>query len=171
MKIVSSHTTYINQDYETVSEIVSKVKTILKNSKIIIPGYFPIEISHPYGIDRFSKYGCVTINIINRAYCKKIIVLLPRQKHPMHTHYIKEETFQVLNGSMILTANGNNYNLKAGELFTIEHGISHSFYSEDSCVFEEISTTHHADDSYYEDEAIAKKQLTERKTFVTDWNS
>lgn len=159
------------QDYEMVLEIVSKVKTILKNSKILIPDYLPLEISHHYGIEQFSKYGCVTIGIINRAYCKKIIVLLPRQKHPSHRHNIKEETFHVLNGSMILTSNGNNYNLNAGELFTIEPGISHSFYSELGCVFEEISTTHYANDSYYEDEAIAQKQPTERKTLVTDWNS
>lgn len=171
MKIVSSHTIYMNQNYETVSEIISKVKTILKNSKIIIPDYFPIEISHHYGIEQFSKYGCVTINIINRAYCKKIIVLFPRQKHPVHTHNVKEETFHVLNGNMLLSINGNNYVLKAGELFTIEPGLLHSFYSENGCVFEEISTTHYADDSYYEDETIAQKQLSERKTFVTDWNS
>lgn len=170
MKIVSSHTAYMNQDYETVLNIISKVKTVLENSKIIIPDYFPIEISHHYGIEKFSKYGCVTINIINRAYCKKILILFPRQKHPVHIHYIKEETFHVLNGSMILTAKGNNYNLKVGELFTIEPGISHSFYSENGCVFEEISTTHHANDSYYEDEVITNKQLLDRKTFVTNWN-
>ena len=72
---------------------------------------------------------------------------------------------------MILTTNENTHELKAGELFTIEQGISHSFYSEDGCVFEEISTTHLADDSYYEDEIISQKQLTERKTLVTDWSS
>lgn len=103
MKIVSTHTSYINQDYKTIPKIISKVKTILENSKIIIPDYFPIEISHHYGVELFSKYGCVTINIVNRAYCKKIIVLFPRQKHPTHAHYIKEETFHILNGSMTLT--------------------------------------------------------------------
>lgn len=171
MEIVLTGTSYMNQDYEIVSEIISKVKIILENSKIIIPDYFPIEISHHYGMDLFLKYGCVIINIINRAYCKKIIILFPRQKHPTHTHYIKEETFHILNGNMILTANENNYELNAGELFTIEHGISHSFYSEYGCVFEEISTTHFSDDSYYEDKVIAQKQLTDRKTLVTNWRS
>lgn len=161
----------MNQDYEIISEIISKVKKILKNSKIIIPPYLPIEISHHYGIDHFFKYGCVTINIINRAYCKKIIILFPKQKHPEHTHFIKEETFHILNGGMTLTANGINYDLKAGELFTIERGVLHSFCSKSGCVFEEISTTHHTEDSYYVDETITLKQLTERKTLVTEWNS
>ncbi len=171
MKIVSSNTGYIDRNYKMVSKIVSKVKIILENSKIIIPDYFPLEISHHYGINQFPKYGCVTISIVNRAYCKKIIVLFPGQKHPAHMHDIKEETFHVLSGSMILTTNGNNYNLNAGELFTIERRISHSFYSEHGCVFEEISTTHNPDDSYYEDKTIAQKQPTERKTIVTHWDS
>lgn len=171
MKIISSNTAYIVQNYKIVSEIVSKIKSILENSKIIIPDSFPLEISHHYGIDQFSKYGCTTINLINRAYCKKIIVLFPGQKNPTHMHDIKEETFHVLNGSMILNVNGNNYNLNAGELFTIERRISHSFYSEHGCVFEEISTTHNATDSYYEDKTIAQKQLTERKTLVAHWKS
>lgn len=171
MKIISSNSDYFSHRNETVFEIVSKVKTVLENSKIIIPDYFPLEISHHYGIDQFAKYGCVTISIINRAYCKKIIILFPEQKHPAHRHDIKEESFHVLNGSMILTANGNIYDLRAGELFTIERRISHSFYSKYGCVFEEISTTHNANDSYYEDKTIAQKQPEERKTLVTHWKS
>lgn len=171
MKIISTCTTYTNQNFDTISRIITKVKIMLEDSKIVIPDYFPIEISHHYGIDLFSKYGCVIINIINRAYCKKIIILFPKQKHPTHTHYKKEETFHILNGNMVLTANKNNYELKVGELFTIKQGISHSFYSENGCVFEEISTTHLTDDSYYEDAVIIQKKVAERKTLVTDWSS
>lgn len=171
MEIVSSNTTYIDQNYMLVSEIVAKVKTILENAKIIIPDYFPLEISHHYGIDQFSKYGCITISIINRAYCKKIIILFPGQKHPTHMHVIKEETFHVLNGSMVLTTNGNSFELNTGELFTIDRRISHSFYSEQGCVFEEISTTHNSNDSYYEDNVIAQKPPAERKTLVKRWKS
>jgi len=35
------------------------------------------------------------------------------------------------------------------------------------CVFEEISSTHYADDSYYTDPAIAAN--TSRKTHLTHW--
>lgn len=171
MKIVSSNIVYMDHNYEQITKIVTNVKTILKDSKIIIPDYFPLEISHHYGINQFSKYGCVTISIINRAYCKKIIILFPGQKHPTHMHDIKEETFHVLNGSMTLNANGNNYELNAGELFTIERRTVHSFYSKHGCVFEEISTTHNANDSFYEDKEISQKQPTERKTLVAHWNS
>ena len=167
MKIISSHNT--NQEYEMISNITTEVKTILEKAKIIILDSFPLEISHHYGIDQFSKYGNVTITIINRAYCKKIIILFPQQAHPSHTHKIKEETFHILNGNMTLAVNGKDYYLNTGELFTIECGIPHSFYSEQGCIFEEISTTHNIDDSYYEDSIISQKKSTERKTIVTDW--
>ncbi len=167
MKIISSKIT--NYEYEIISNIASDVKTILENAKIMIPDSFPLEISHHYGINQFSKYGNVTITIINRAYCKKIIILFPRQGHPSHIHKIKEETFHILNGNMTLAVNGKDYYLDAGELFTIERKSPHSFYSEQGCVFEEISTTHNIDDSYYEDSIISQKKSTERKTIVTDW--
>ena len=33
------------------------------------------EISHHYGLDKFNKFGLVMITILNRDYCKKILVL------------------------------------------------------------------------------------------------
>ena len=39
----------------------------------------------------------------------------------------------------------------------------HSFSSKDGCVFEEISTTHYKDDSYYEEN---EKLVTPRKTEI-----
>lgn len=169
MEIITSNIISTNQYKKNIFEIVTKVKEILENSHIIIPDYLPLEISHHYGINHFFKYGCIIISIINRTYCKKIIILFPGQKNPTHMHKIKEETFQVLNGSMILTVDGNDYKLAVGDLFTIERETKHSFCSENGCVFEEISTTHHDNDSYYEDSKITMQKLTERKTIVTKW--
>jgi len=36
-------------------------------------------------------------------------------------------------------------------------------------IFEEISTTHYNDDSFYEDPSIASKTREERKTIVENW--
>lgn len=171
MKIISSNIADIDENRKIISEIISKTKLMLTDSKIVIPSYLPLEISHHYGIDQFLQYGCVTINIINRTYCKKIIILFPNQKHPSHIHHIKEETFHIQNGSMILTVNEKKYNLKAGQLFTIFSGEVHSFSSKSGCIFEEISTTHYTDDSYYIDNVIAQKNLNERKTVIAAWNT
>ena len=61
------------------------------------------ELSHHFGIDRFEEEGATIISVVNREYCKKLIVLLPGQDHPMHSHQKKEETFHVLYGSRTLT--------------------------------------------------------------------
>ena len=40
------------------------------------------------------------INVINREYCKKVLVQLAGQMHPWHFHKRKEETFLVLWGEL-----------------------------------------------------------------------
>ena len=47
--------------------------------------------------------------------------------------------------------------------------MHHSFTSINGCIFEEISTTHVKNDSFYSDEIIAKKDLMERKTILKAW--
>lgn len=167
MKIISSHNTYTKGDLEIIENIVFNMTQMLEKAKIIIPDTFPLEISHHYGLDHFNKYGNITIPIINRAYCKKIIILFSQQQHPSHMHKIKEETFHILSGTLQLTVNDVKNCLNPGELYTISQGIPHSFYSETGCIFEEISTTHNLNDSYYADNNITLNQ--ERKTFIVNW--
>lgn len=171
MKLASHNTILNEQNQKIISEITLKVKEILDSSSIIIPSYFPLEISHHYGLSQFAQYGCVIISIINREYCKKIIILFPGQRNPTHLHKIKEETFQVLKGNMELTVDGKVHNLSEGELFTVERKMAHSFYSANGCIFEEISTTHNGNDSYYEDIQVASQNPASRKTLVIEWQS
>ena len=108
--------------------------------------------------------------MINREYCKKVLVLLAGQSHPTHTHGKKEETFNVLSGEMSLTLSGETQTLKAGDIATVGRGVKHSFSTESGVVFEEISTTNFADDSYYEEDAISRN--SNRKTnllFRAEW--
>ena len=51
----------------------------------------------------------------------------------------------------------------------MERGVEHSFTSKEGCIFEEVSTTHVKNDSYYEDEKIVKLDLMDRKTILEDW--
>ena len=45
-------------------------------------------------------------------------------------------------------------------------GIWHRFWTDTGCVFEEISTTHYKDDSFYQDEKINNLGRDNRKTKV-----
>jgi sialic acid synthase SpsE/quercetin dioxygenase-like cupin family protein len=157
---------------DTISEvraIIHEAKGMLYEARINLGKKFNVELSHHYGIEKFRETGCLIINIINREYCKKLIVVLPRQKHPLHRHKIKEETFQVLHGDVIISLNGNGYKLEPGDQMLVERGAWHGFFSENGCIFEEVSTTHIIGDSYYEDAHIAKLDPIQRKTAVDRW--
>ncbi len=45
--------------------------------------------------------------------------------------------------------------------------MKHGFDSKKGAIFEEVSTTHYKDDSYYDDESIMRN--SDRKTSLTMW--
>jgi len=152
---------------EKIWNIVQKIKGFISEAKIIYPGQADLEISHHYGIDQFDKTGLTMITVVNREYCKKLLILLPNQNHPEQYHKHKEETFIVLYGDVILSLNGVEKILHTGDSATIEPGIKHSFYTTNGCIIEEVSTRHDSTDSYYTDESINTN--SNRKTLVTYW--
>ena len=97
------------------------------------------------------------------------MILLSDRQYSTQYPKVKEETFQVLSGTLTLTLDGVTTDIHTGEIVTVERGVPHSFTSKDGCVFEEVSTTHVKNDSYYEDERINKMDLMERKTILRDW--
>ncbi len=152
---------------DRILEIVTQVSVLLRDSGIALPDRLDFEISHHYGIERFEECGACIINIVNREYCKKLLILVPGQRHPSHAHKIKEETFHVLYGDMTLTLDGEDHTYGAGEVAVVERHVPHAFSTVDGVIIEEISTTHHKDDSYYEDDAVGAN--AHRKTEMTFW--
>ena len=153
----------ITDCYDRVSEMVRKVMHVLKKSNVTIPVDSKCEISHHYGIDNFEETGVTLIDCINREYCKKLLVVLPGQSHPVHLHKQKEETFTILYGSLDVECDGVKKHMKKGESMTVHRNANHSFSSEEGCVFEEVSTTHYKDDSFYEKQS---EFVNPRKTKV-----
>jgi sialic acid synthase SpsE len=150
---------------EKIFSIVKKIFHIINRVELALPQIVNLEISHHYGIDMFDTYGAGIISIVNREYCKKYIVLLPYQIHPTHFHKQKEEMFHVLSGSMSICINGINKFLKKGDTALIKRNDNHSFIAEmNGCVFEEISTTHYPNDSFYFNKEILKNK--NRKTNI-----
>jgi sialic acid synthase SpsE/quercetin dioxygenase-like cupin family protein len=143
------------QDHRArVLEIIKEVAKLLRAAHAMVPDGAACELSHHYGIERFEDQGAAIISLINREYCKKLIVLLPGQRHPVHHHHKKEETFHVLFGSMELELNGERRLVKASEMVTVERDSPHAFSTNEGVVFEELSTTHYPDDSFYEDQRV-----------------
>jgi len=152
---------------EKIYQAVQSVKALLHRSGVAAPPKVDLEISHHYGIDRFDEFGLTMLTIVNREYCKKLIILLPGQRHPEQYHNQKEETFHVLYGDVRLNLDGLARTCERGEVIVVERGMRHMFGSEGGAVIEEISSTHYADDSFYTDPAVMQNK--HRKTFLTYW--
>jgi sialic acid synthase SpsE/mannose-6-phosphate isomerase-like protein (cupin superfamily) len=148
---------------------VHEVKALLNEAAVVLNSDFQIEFSHHYGIENFREVGALIINCINREYCKKIIVQLPGQSHPVHYHKRKEETFQILWGVLESEVDGHRRTLHPGETALIQPGVWHRFWSETGCVFEEVSTTHYNNDSVYNDRRINDMPREQRKTAAEHW--
>jgi N-acetylneuraminate synthase len=166
---LSIKTVQENSEYTQARAILHEVKGMLNEAKIFAGNDFTIELSHHFGIAHFRHYGITMINIVNREYCKKLIIVLPGQKHPKHYHVQKEETFQVLSGNLLINIDDQELEIKQGELFTVERNVIHAFESLDGCIFEEISTTHVKNDSFYADPKIRSLDPMERKTILESW--
>lgn len=152
---------------EKVWGIAQQVKKLIESSRITVPGGIELEISHHYGLEKFDEVGLTMLTIVNRGYCKKLLVSLPGQQHPEQYHQKKEETFHVLFGELHIFLNGEKRVCQPGDVVNIEPGVRHAFVSPTGAVVEEISSTHFKDDSFYTDEAIMKNK--NRKTLLTYW--
>lgn len=156
-----------NNKKDKILEIVKKVKSLIQKSNVVVPNECELEISHHYGLDKFYEYGICMITVINRDYCKKLIIVLPNQKHPEQYHKIKEETFHLLYGDLRLVLDSEEKECKIGDVNIVKPNVRHFFSSQNGAIIEEISSTHIKDDSYYTDEAIMNNK--NRKTIVRFW--
>jgi len=148
---------------------VHEVKALLTKANVPLSHDFTTEYSHHYGVENFDETGVVMITVVNREYAKKILVQLPGQSHPLHYHRLKEETFLVVSGELMIELDGQQRTLFPGDTLTVRPGIWHRFWTETGCVFEEISTTAHKGDSVYRDPGINRLTNDERKTVVDHW--
>ncbi len=152
----------IEDNRAKVEKIVKEILLMIQKSHVVIPEGSRCDISHHYGLGRFEETGVAMIECVNREYCKKVLIELPGQSHPTHYHLQKEETFMVLYGSLDVVCDGKARHVTRGETVVVERGVNHSFSSKEGCVFEEISTTHYGNDSFYEEQkAFANPRKTQ----------
>jgi len=152
---------------EKVLKIISNLKNMLRKSKTYLPSQVDMEISSHYGINRFEEWGAVLIKVVNRKYCKMLLVMFPGQNYPMHYHKLKEESLHILHGDLTMNFENEKKKLTVGEIITIKSGLNHSFNTENGVIIEEISTTYHKGDSYYKDKTIRDNK--DRKLELTYW--
>lgn len=150
-----------------VEKIIAQACKLLKKSGVTVPGQLDLEISHHYGIDRFQEFGSMIITVVNRAYCKRLILLVPGQTHPEQWHELKDETYHILHGELDVRLDGELKKLKKNDILAIPVNVRHELYTQKGTIIEEISSVYEPSDSYYTDKAINAN--AHRKTLVSHW--
>ncbi len=150
-----------------VEKIIAQACKLLKKSGVNVPGQLDLEISHHYGIDRFKEFGSIVITVVNRAYCKRLIILVPGQNHPEQWHELKDETYHILYGELDVRLDGELRKLKKNDILAIPVKVRHELYSAKGTIIEEISSVYEPSDSYYTDKTI--NENAQRKTLVSHW--
>ncbi len=163
-EVISHDNANIIERRSVLEGITKKINILITEANIHLPSPVEMEISHHYGLDKFYKFGMVIFTLVNRTYCKKLLVSLPGQVHPAQFHKKKEESFRLIYGDLTLTIDGKDLIMKLGEIITIEKGMVHQFTSLKGSVVEEISDTHHMNDSFYIDDKITQNK--NRKTII-----
>ena len=153
---------------DELQSIVNRIKDFLKQGNIVVPNGVDLEISHHYGLEKFNQFGMAMITVVNREYCKKLLIMLPDQEHPEQYHENKEETFHLLYGELEIVLDGKAQSITPGTVITIVPGMRHAFKTKTGAVIEEISSTHFKNDSFYTDSQIMNN--VNRKTFLSYWN-
>ena len=158
----------VSQKDDMLRHLVERVRVHFESAGVVVPNRSTVELSHHYGLERFDEFGAVLVTVINREYCKKVIAVFPGQSHPEHFHKVKEETFLCVSGTLVVSLDGTEILMKPGDSLTVERYQKHSFWSPDGAIFEEISSTHIHDDSFYTDPEVEKN--TTRKTTLAVWS-
>jgi len=166
---LASITVPSDPDKQTLFTAIHTIKAMLNEAKVVLNTEFSAEFSHHYGMAQFPEWGATIIECVNRSYCKKLVIQTPGQRHPAHYHKLKEETFQILWGVLELEIEGRRRTLHPGDTALVQQGVWHEFWTDTGVIFEEISTTHVNDDSFYEDKRINKVERSVRKTLVNNW--
>jgi mannose-6-phosphate isomerase-like protein (cupin superfamily) len=134
-------------------EKASKVDTSL------LPPLFDLEISHHYGMEYFFAYGAASF----WTNGKKILFLVPGQKHPAHHHLERDETYSILFGSAVIDRDGEEVDARTGNNIHIPRGVIHTISTAAGVIIEENFSSLDPADSYYYDDAIPVRG---RKTLV-----
>jgi len=151
-----------NKTNAALELIKSEIRCLLTEANIVYEDQ-DLEISCHYGLKNFRETGCGIITKINRDYCKKLIICLPKQSHPSHRHIQKEECFELIYGDCTVKLEYDEIELVKGVPLLVPVGTNHSFSSDKGCILEEISTRHIKGDSVYSDANINKLPLDKRK--------
>jgi len=85
--------------------------------------------------------------IVNRDYCGKILFLKEGFSSSLHKHKIKDETFYIIRGNVLMEIEGKQKIMKPGDFVRIPPNTWHRFSGLTSAEIAEFSTHHRDSDT------------------------
>ena len=161
--------TTVDSRSKNLDRYVQRIRGIATEASIEIADEELLEISHHHGVEDIWKYGCCIVNVLNRMYCKKYIIMAEGQEHPEQFHRIKEETFRVIYGKLKVWLDTSIHQLTAGQSILITANTRHRFKALSDVVIEELSTISLPEDSYYTDIRINSGSRSARKSMIPNF--
>ncbi len=86
-----------------------------------------------------------------KRYCGKQLILNQGKRCSLHYHAIKDETFYISKGKVLMEVDGEERVMLPGAAVSIKRCTKHRFSGLEDSVIIEISTHHENKDSYRED--------------------
>ena len=108
--------------------------------------------------------------IANDGYCGKLLILKELYQCSIHYHKIKNETFFILKGSVLLEIDGKVYFLIPGDVIDVKAGEKHRFTGLENSEIIEFSSHHEDSDSYRDTESkeINSNEAMNLLAMITD---
>ncbi|MGI6680885.1 MAG: PfkB family carbohydrate kinase [Bdellovibrionota bacterium] len=109
--------------------------------------------------------------IVNKEYCGKKLILNKGYRCSSHHHQIKDETFFIISGKVLMEIGDERKILNVGDKQYIPIGVNHRFTGLEDSEIIEFSTHHMEDDSYRETESEKVPEDEFNKLLTEEWDS
>jgi len=100
-----------------------------------------------------KKWGSETWLVNNELYCFKKLYLKKGYQCSIHCHKIKDETFVLKEGKVLLEYGNKKIEMEVSKEVRIKPNVYHRFTGLENSVIFEVSTTHRENDSYRKTES------------------
>jgi N-acetylneuraminate synthase len=110
-----------------------------------------------FGLNDFYRIGEIEFWIANEVeagYCGKFLFMFDGQTCPYHHHDVKHETFYVVKGRLRMKIDGEDREMKEGDVLAMDVGTDHSFTGLGPALLMEVSKPCIPKDSIFEDQGI-----------------
>jgi N-acetylneuraminate synthase len=143
---------------EERTQALAEATQILAGWNLTMPPADPLTID--FGLRDFRRIGEIEYWIVNdrdRNYCGKFLLLFENQRCPRHWHRMKDETFFIVRGTVVMEADDKQFEMKEGATFQVAPGVVHTFAAVGGpALVLEVSLPSISGDNIFEDKRIGR---------------